>query len=160
MEPIRRRVVPRDNIVTQWATPATRTSPATTWASGSSFGTDGHDSADDSTDIDSDSELEAETELAEIYFESRKGWNGAAGMKGVDSKGFYGDVIQDYKTIARDVEAKPVHGPDPPLSARINIVNMVANKKDRDKAKEKENGRIPIIYGGPELVPSHEELWG
>lgn len=98
-------------------------------------------------------------------------------MKGAESKGFYGDVAQDYRAIARDVEAdKPLVGYDrPPLSAGISIVSMVVNKKDRakdrhrtmdaqrekEKSAEKEREKVPaVFYGGPDLVPSHEELWG
>ncbi|EXJ81262.1 hypothetical protein A1O3_07552 [Capronia epimyces CBS 606.96] len=116
----------------------------------SSLDTDGSTSPDESTDIETEAAAEAETD--ETYFESRKGWNGPAGMKGAESKGFYGDVVQDYKAIARDVEAALVGGSDLPPSTDINVVSTTVNKKDKEN--------VPVIYGGPELVPSDDELWG
>ncbi|KAL2399586.1 hypothetical protein ABEF95_014896 [Exophiala dermatitidis] len=196
VDPVRRPTVgPRDDIVIHWASTrplAARNSSASSpnSSSGSSsfiddavdVNVDHHhtpigpaDNDDISTDIDSEAEVHVGAD--ESYFQSRKGWHGAAGMKGAESKGFYGDVAQDYRAIARDVEAdKPLVGYDrPPLSAGISIVSMVVNKKDRakdrhrtmdaqrekEKSAEKEREKVPaVFYGGPDLVPSHEELWG
>ncbi|KAL2416403.1 hypothetical protein ABEF95_005049 [Exophiala dermatitidis] len=196
-DPVRRPTVgPRDDIVIHWATrpAAAPTSSATSpnSSSGSSSFIDdvvvdgsvdrqnnvvGLADDDELISTDIDSEVEVHTGADEGYFQSRKGWHGAAGMKGAQSKGFYGDVAQDYRAIARGVEAdKPLQGYDrPPLSAGISIVSMVVNKKDRakdrhrtldpqrekEKVTEKEREKVPtVFYGGPDLVPSHEELWG
>ncbi|EXJ95873.1 hypothetical protein A1O1_00998 [Capronia coronata CBS 617.96] len=171
VDPVRRTVGPRDDIIIHWASLPTQSSPATSQSSDSSFtSVKNPPSPENGADSESDAESEAQMKggMDDVYFESRKGWNGPAGMKGVDSKGFYGDVVQDYKAIARDVEAELAQAYEPPPSATFNIVNLVVNKmdkdRDRDKEKEGENDketeRVSPSYGGPELVPSHEELWG
>ncbi|KIX97882.1 uncharacterized protein Z520_06660 [Fonsecaea multimorphosa CBS 102226] len=97
---------------------------------------------DEATDI--------ETETEEMYFESRKGWNGAAVAPGISSRGFYGDVVQDYKLIARDVEAEMA-------GSEVNLI-----KKDNQKESYKPKGELvrEDVYQGPVLVPPQEELWG
>ncbi|KIX07557.1 uncharacterized protein Z518_02210 [Rhinocladiella mackenziei CBS 650.93] len=142
VDPIRRRASPRDDIIPRRGTP--RAIPRGNMDSSDSSSADDLTSADETTDI--------ETETDEMYFESRKGWNGAA-VAGANSKGFYGDVVQDYKAIARDVEADIVQGAqaaEVPM-ATSNTTGLV-NKKDKDKESK--------VYSGPDLVPSNEELWG
>ncbi|KIV77585.1 hypothetical protein PV11_09374 [Exophiala sideris] len=106
-------------------------------------------SAEEATDI--------ETETDEIYFESRKGWNGPAVVDG-ESKGFYAAVIQDYRAIARDVEAEIAMAGEA-AGVKEVLVNLVTNKKDKEKEKQTDL-RIGMDYVGPALVPSNEELWG
>jgi hypothetical protein len=109
-------------------------------------------SGDDAT---SDETTDIETETDEMYFESRKGWNGAATV-GASSNGFYAGVMDDYKLIARDVEADQIQvqgsGARPPL---VEIVNLIKKEKP-----DVEVDVEPRKYGGPDLVPCHEELWG
>ncbi|OAP55069.1 hypothetical protein AYL99_10769 [Fonsecaea erecta] len=112
---------------------------------------------DEATDI--------ETETDEMYFESRKGWNGAA-VTGSASRGFYGDVVQDYKLIARDVEAEMAAAASEPQassgSAAMNIVHLIKKEKEREyhKLKSEPAKGEQKMYQGPDLVPPQEELWG
>ncbi|KAJ9606172.1 hypothetical protein H2200_009133 [Cladophialophora chaetospira] len=142
VDPIRRRASPRDDIIPRHATPLELLKNRNAETSDSSSADEL--TADDTTDI--------ETETDEMYFESRKGWNGPA-MKGADSKGFYGDVINDYKLIARDVEVTQTQ--TIAAKPRIELVNYI--KKDK---QESEKFREIKKYGGPDLVPDQEDLWG
>lgn len=144
VDPIRRRASPRDEVIPRHGTPLAALAKRKENTSSDSSSAD-ELTADDTTDI--------ETETDESYFASRKGWNGPA-VKGNDGKGFYKDVINDYKLIARDVEAEQVQVPSAP-KATIEIANLI--KKDK---KEVEVGREVKKYAGPSLVPAAEDLWG
>ncbi|ETI26914.1 hypothetical protein G647_10013 [Cladophialophora carrionii CBS 160.54] len=104
-------------------------------------------------DLTSDETTDIETETDEMYFESRKGWNGPA-VTGATSRGFYNGVISDYKLIARDVEAEQTQGSGPKQPA-IELVKLIK----RDKF-DMEVGKEVKKYGGPDMVPNQEELWG
>ncbi len=146
VDPIRRRASPRDELIPRHGTPLAALVKRKEESSDSSSADEL--TADDTTDI--------ETETDESYFESRKGWNGPA-VKGinVNGKGFYKDVINDYKLIARDVEAEQAPAPSGGPKAMIEIVNLA--KKDR---KEVDVVREASKYAGPSLVPDQEDLWG
>ncbi|KIW94476.1 uncharacterized protein Z519_04452 [Cladophialophora bantiana CBS 173.52] len=135
-----RHASPRDDIISRRGTPVVASADRESAADSTSAS---ELTADEATDI--------ETETDEMYFESRKGWNGPA-VVGASSKGFYGDVVQDYKLIARDVEAE-IAASEAQVSG-INIVNLI--KKDKEKEKDK----AVKVYEGPDLVPPQDELWG
>ncbi|KIW71884.1 hypothetical protein PV04_00112 [Phialophora macrospora] len=143
VDPIRRHASPREDIIHIRGSPPLalkrKEGDLSDWSA-----------ADDLT---SDETTDIETETDEMYFESRKGWNGAA-VTGGRSQGFYDGVINDYKLIARDVEAEQVQGAGPKPAA-IELVKLI--KKDK---VEVEIGKDGKKYGGPDLVPNQEELWG
>ncbi|KIW12365.1 hypothetical protein PV08_09642 [Exophiala spinifera] len=146
-EPVRRRASPREDFTFPWVrenAATTKKSPATASSPTESTSTTDDDSAaDETTDI--------ETESEEVYFESRKGWNGHAGAAPA-GQGFYAGVLQDYKAIGRDVEAEQAQSE--PHGVKASIVNLVTVKKDIKNLEHRPK------YGGPDLVPSQEELWG
>ncbi|KAL6250763.1 hypothetical protein RBB50_003066 [Rhinocladiella similis] len=147
-EPVRRRASPREDFTFPWVREkAAKQSPATAAAANSSptesTYTDDATSADETTDI--------ETESDEVYFASRKGWNGHAGAAPA-GQGFYAGVLQDYKAIGRDVEAEQAQSE--PNGVKESIVNLVTIKKETKYLEQRPK------YGGPDLVPSQEELWG
>ena len=151
VDPVRRRASPREDLVPGGGggNPLLRARRRRSDSSDPS-------SADELTS-DETTDIETETENEELYFESRKGWNGPA-VAGVDSKGFYGDVINDYKFIARDVVADQTSTPaakPPSTSLAVEVVTLL--KKETTAT---ESYREPRRYGGPALVPDHEELWG
>ncbi|KAI1622511.1 hypothetical protein EDD37DRAFT_635225 [Exophiala viscosa] len=146
VDPIHRRASPREDYDSTWRFKAPVTSPG---ANSSNADISSSSSAEEGTDI--------ETETDEIYFESRKGWNGPAVVDG-EGKGFYAAVIQDYRAIARDVEAEIAMAGEP-AGVKEVIVNLVTNKKDKEKEKPIDL-RMGTGYVGPALVPSNEELWG
>jgi hypothetical protein len=119
---------------------------------GSESVSDSSTSADaPASDEDEATEIETETD-DNTYSESRKGWNGPA-IAGHESRGFYAGVVQDYKAIAKDVEADIAQAGEPP-GVGASLMNLVVNKRER------ETERVGEMYGGPDLVPSHEEMWG
>ncbi|KIW26408.1 uncharacterized protein PV07_09505 [Cladophialophora immunda] len=146
-----RQAIPREDFVPRRGTPivgtlAERDSPGV----GSTPPAEPEPAPDEATDI--------ETETDEMYFESRKGWNGPA-VAGTSSRGFYGDVVQDYKLIARDVEAE-LAASEAQASA-MNIVALIKKEKEREAHKPKvEATKEERVYEGPDLVPPQEELWG
>jgi len=96
----------------------------------------------------SDGTTDIENETEDRYFESRRLWNGVAGG-GVG--GFYANVVQDYRGVAKDVEAELLHQAHADHEATIvKLPPKVTGKKVEE----------PLEYGGPVLVPTHEELWG
>lgn len=145
VDPIRSRASPREDVLLSYnlGSPAI-TAPGEKPPSSAGLSADSLTASDEATDF--------ETETDELYFESRKGWNGPA-VEGAESKGFYAAVVRDYKAIARDVEAEMVPAGDV-MSVGASIVNLVVSKK------EKEGAKVNKVYGGPDLVPSQEELWG
>ena len=156
VDPIVRRASPREDIITisRHGTPVPASRPFLTNAAESSDELD-LTSADETTDI--------ETETDEMYFESRKGWNGPATDGGVKSKGFYGDITQDYKAINNVIEAdNAISISAPTLSIDQlppNVGGAIVNYVTKAMDVEPE-GRKRSKYAGPDLVPSHEELWG
>ncbi|KIW61662.1 hypothetical protein PV05_01760 [Exophiala xenobiotica] len=147
LEPERRRASPRENFDFPWNgdKPAGK-SPTDNTSTTDASTTDDITSADETTDID--------TETDDMYFESRKGWNGHAGV-GDEGQGFYAGVIQDYKLIARDVEAEQTQTSEP-SGVKESLASLVTIKKEKEKYPEQRQGK----YAGPDLVPSQEELWG
>jgi hypothetical protein len=143
VDPIRRHASPREDIIRFRGSPPLGLKPGE------------GDLSDWSTadDLTSDETTDIETETDEKYFESRKGWNGPA-VTGGTNQGFYSGVINDYKLIARDVEAEQVQAPAPKQPA-IELVKLI--KKDK---VETETSKEFKKYGGPDLVPNQEELWG
>ncbi|KAH0842534.1 hypothetical protein AYO21_06663 [Fonsecaea monophora] len=149
-----RQASPRDDIVPRRGTPVVVAAMERDRDSAAGSSSPDELTPDEATDI--------ETETDEMYFESRKGWNGAA-VAGSASRGFYGDVVQDYKLIARDVEADIAASEG--QSSGINIVNLIKKEKEKEKEKEvpKPKGEVVSqgkVYKGPDLVLSQEELWG
>ncbi|KAK6376589.1 uncharacterized protein PV06_05875 [Exophiala oligosperma] len=164
-EPVRRRASPREDFTFPWAarekaaaaksSPGSNNDPSPTDSTYTTTDVDDGTSADETTDI--------ETETDEVYFESRKGWNGRAGAAPA-GQGFYAGVLQDYKAIGRDVEAEQAQSE--PNGVKESIVNLVTTtvKKSENKYHQvstpPEQQRPNNKYGGPDLVPSQEELWG
>jgi hypothetical protein len=101
----------------------------------------------------------------ERYFEARQLWNGLAGE---GRKGFYANVVDDYRMIGKDVNAasdefasrskfmKPPLTPGPEVTLKKTGVDT---REDRVKIA----GVDPAVVAegpGHTLVPSCEELWG
>jgi len=148
VDPVRSRASPRDDFVFYNHDSPPLIAPKDTISGSDSSSADGLTASDEGTDI--------ETETDEMYFESRKGWNGPA-VEGAESKGFYADVVSDYKAIARDVEAETAQAEEVlGMGAGIKVINLVVNKR----VKERQIPKANKIYGGPDLVPSQDELWG
>lgn len=124
---------------------------------------DSDNSSADELTSDADAEnTDIETETDEMYFESRRGWNGPAVAVGVASKGFYDDVINDYKLIAKDVEAEQTQGSSGTTPKPAIVATFSATEGDVVNLKKMELAAVEMSrkYRGPTLVPSHEELWG
>ncbi|EXJ65480.1 hypothetical protein A1O7_01821 [Cladophialophora yegresii CBS 114405] len=144
VEPVHRRASPREE-----TTPLRGSPPLDLKRKGGDL----PDPSLPADDLTLDETTDIETETDEMYFESRKGWNGPA-VTGATSQGFYNGVISDYKLIARDVEAEQTQASGPKQPA-IELVKLIK----RDKV-DMEVGREVKKYGGPDMVPNQEELWG
>lgn len=110
-----------------------------------------------STDVDSGEPTSEDDALfspkdAEKYFEARQNWNGVAGE---GKKGFYRNVMDDYKMIGKDVSTP--------------IVTEIQNKPEMLTKKTVNDGKVKIagldapmaeLGGSQALVPSADELWG
>ncbi|KEF63066.1 uncharacterized protein A1O9_01042 [Exophiala aquamarina CBS 119918] len=179
VDPIRRHATPQEDFtpISRRGTPLAfqngRFVPLENPASDSSA--DEHDpdrspTSGDDTGIDTDA-TDIETETDDAYYESRKEWNGRA-ANGADGKGYYGDVANEYKAIAKDVEAdqaavtaggkieKQVGGINIG-GLKLNITKVTMDKSDKERDKEwKKNNTVKKHYAGPDLVPSEEEVWG
>lgn len=175
VDPIRRQATPQEDFtpISRRGTPLAfqngRFVPMESPASDSSA--DEHEPGEsptsgDETGIDTDA-TDIETETDDAYYESRKEWNGRA-ANGADGKGYYGDVANEYKAIAKDVEAdqamasgkieKQVGGINIG-GLKLNITKVKTEKPDREKDKDGKKNHTKH-YVGPDLVPSTEEVWG
>jgi hypothetical protein len=120
-----------------------------------------------STDVEpaSDEDAVFSPKDPERYFEARQLWNGVAGE---GRKGFYANVVDDYRMIGKDVTSthddvgsrsklmrlSPTPGPEVTLK-KIGVVS--------GEGRVKIAGVDPaMVADGPghTLVPSCEELWG
>ena len=98
------------------------------------------------------------------YFEARQMWNGVAGE---GRKGFYANVVDDYRMIGRDVSVlhdaeikrktmlleKPKPTPVVPVLKKIGTSGGDGRVKIAGLDPE-------VVVGGQQLVPTSEELWG
>ena len=139
VDPIRRHASPRDETIHRHATPLGDFKFRESETESSSDDLTG----DDTTDID--------TETDEMYYKSRRGWNGPAAANG--GKGFYHAVIDDYKLIGHSVEAEQTQL----TPGKTPVLGFGAFEKREKKDVEVVHS---TRYGGPELVPCHEDLWG
>jgi hypothetical protein len=175
VDPIRRQATPQDDYI-----PISRRGTPLAFQNGrfvpmenpgSDSSADEHElgespTSGDETGLDTDA-TDIETETDEAYYESRKEWNGRA-ANGADGKGYYGDVANEYKAIAKDVEAdqatisgrleKQVGGINIG-GLKLNITKVKTEKSDKDKDKDGKKNHTKH-YGGPDLVPSSDEVWG
>jgi hypothetical protein len=95
------------------------------------------------------------------YFEERQLWNGVAGE---GRKGFYANVVDDYRMIGRDVSTtndidnkRKTMMPKPALEVTVKKIESVGSE-----GRVKIAGLDPGVMqsGGQLLVPSSDELWG
>ncbi len=113
-----------------------------------------------STDVDpaTDEESLFSPKDPDRYFEARQVWSGAAGE---GKKGFYANVIDDYRLIGKDVStAKNVE-----YKRKTILVKPEVTYKRIETIGGDERVKIAGIdpdaaIGGQHLVPSSEELWG
>jgi hypothetical protein len=122
-----------------------------------------------STDVDPASDAESVTSLKDPdrYFESRQLWHGVAGE---GRKGFYANVVDDYRMIGKDVTTATQSEERERERERERRKSLVRPEVTFQKIgsigaenKVKIAGVDPLGVGigtGQALVPSAEELWG
>lgn len=113
-----------------------------------------------STDVDpaSDEESLFSPKDPEKYFEARQVWNGAAGE---GKKGFYANVVDDYRLIGKDVStANHLENKRKTMLVKPEVMLKKIGTVGGDERVKIAGVDPDAVGGGQRMVPSSEELWG
>ena len=114
-----------------------------------------------STDVDpaSDEESLFSPKDPEKYLEARQVWNGAAAE---GKKGFYANVVDDYRLIGKDVStANHLENKRKTMLVKPEVTwKKIGTVGGDERVKIAGVGPDAVGCGGQHMVPSSQELWG